>query len=135
MSHYSQLETKLSSAKHLIYALTDMGFQNIEVYENPQPLVGWVGDRREQTAEVIVRRRYVGMASNDLGFARDDDGNFRALISDFDSVRYNRAWLGRMCQRYAYHVSRDKLTEQGFDLVEEEQEDDGSIHLTLRRMG
>jgi hypothetical protein len=134
MSHYTKLETKLTSREHLVRALADVGFPEVEVHERPQPLVGWLGDLRTQSAEVIVRRQNVGLNSNDLGFARDQDGNFCALISDFDGFRFNTTWLKRLHQRYAYHVSRDRLTEQGFDLVAEERTDDGSIRLTLRRM-
>jgi hypothetical protein len=106
----------------------------VEVHDRPQPLVGWLGDRRSQSAEVIVRQRHVGLNSNDLGFARDEGGNYCALISDFDRFRFNATWLKRLHQRYAYHVSRDRLTEQGFDLVAEERTEDGNIRLTLRRM-
>lgn len=134
MSHYAQLETQLHSRDHLVHALVDLGFTHVEVYDQPQPLVGWQGDSRQQKAEVIIRRQHVGACSNDLGFARDSDGNYRALISDFDSFRFNGAWLNRLHQRYAYHVSRERLADQGFDLVAEEQTDDGSIRLTLRRM-
>ncbi|MFM9087791.1 MAG: DUF1257 domain-containing protein, partial [Cyanobium sp.] len=35
--------------------------------------------------------------------------------------------------RYAYHAAREALTAEGFALVEEEQQQDGSLHLVLRR--
>jgi hypothetical protein len=39
----------------------------------------------------------------------------------------------QLTQRYAYQAARTKLAEQGFELVEEEQQKDGRIHLMLRR--
>ena len=46
MSHYTVMETQLSSAEHLVKALQDLGFENVEVHAKPQPLVGWLGDSR-----------------------------------------------------------------------------------------
>ena len=92
------------------------------------------GDRREQTAEVIIRKKHIGWASNDIGFRRQPDGTFEAIISEFDRRKYSPQWLDKLTQRYAYHLARAKLQEQGFDLISEETARDGRIHLVLRRM-
>jgi hypothetical protein len=39
-----------------------------------------------------------------------------------------------LTQRYAYHVARAKLAEQGFDLVSEKAQEGEQIHLVLRRL-
>lgn len=135
MSHFTVVNTQIVSQEHLVKALQDMGFHAVESHELAMPLEGWLGDSREQQAEVIVRKQYVGHASNDIGFARQPDGTFIAYISEYDRSRYNHAWLKKLTQRYAYHVAMDKLQEQDFTLVEEEVEEDNSIRLTLRRMG
>jgi hypothetical protein len=61
------------------------------VHETPQPLVGWLGDRREQKAEIIIRKEHLGAASNDIGFTRNQKGHLVALISDFDGHRFNQS--------------------------------------------
>jgi hypothetical protein len=43
--------------------------------------------------------------------------------------------LEQLLQRYAYHVAKAKLQDQGFALVSEKQETTGQIRLVLRRMG
>ena len=134
MSHYTILETQLVSEKHLVLALKDMGFADVEVHAEAQHLVGYEGIARSQLAHVIVRREHVGRWSNDLGFFRKADGTFEVFVSDFDQPTYGAAWLGKLTQRYAYHVARDLLAEQDFSLVEEEVDARGAIHLTLRRM-
>ena len=63
-------------------ALADLGYTEIEEGE-ALPLHGYQGDRRPETAEIVVRRRYLGSASNDLGFARTPDG-FVPIISEYD---------------------------------------------------
>ncbi|MCI0458267.1 MAG: DUF1257 domain-containing protein [Gemmataceae bacterium] len=134
MSHFTTLKTQITDIKALQAALADLGLAHVEVHATAQALYGYMGDARQQTAEVIVRRKHLGWLSNDLGFKRTAAGTFDAIISDYDRAKYSQEWLGKLTQRYAYHVARAKLEEQGFDLVAEEKTADGRIHLTLRRM-
>ena len=134
MSHFSRIKTRITDKAALVKALGDVGYKTVEARGTPQHLYGFVGDRRAQTAEVIVRRWHVGWFSNDIGFSRGADGCFEAVISDYDRRKHSQAWLDRLTQRYAYHVARAKLQEQGFDLVSEETARDGRIHLVLRRL-
>ena len=135
MSAYTTFATRLVSAEHLAMALRDLGFAEVEVHRTPHTLVGWMGDARAQRAEVIVRREQIGEASNDLGFARGSDGTFVALISEYDRDHggFDGAWMDRLTQRYAYHVARERLEAQGFDLVEERVDEADSIRMVLRR--
>ena len=135
MSHFTVVKTKLIDRQALVKALNDLGFKNIELHDAAQHLYGYRGDQRAQTAEVIIRRKYIGRASNDIGFKLSQDGTYTAVISEYDRSKYGQEWLNRLSQRYAYHIARSKLTEQGFDLVSEETEQDGRIHLVLRRAG
>lgn len=134
MSHYTVLQTRIHDTRLLLEALADLGFTEVELHQTPQPLVGWQGDIRAQTAEVIIRREQIGPASNDIGFARRPDGSFEAIISEFDSERFDEAWLGRLSQRYAYRLTRETLAGQDFDLVEEEIDAQGTIRCTVRRV-
>ena len=133
MSHFTTLRTQITDIKALRAALADLGFNEVEVHDRAQPLLGFRGDEREQKAEVIIRRKHLGWLSNDLGFKRNAGGTFDAIISGYDRMKYSQKWLDRLTQRYAYHVARAKLEEQGFVLTSEEQKD-GKIHLVLRRM-
>ena len=133
MSHFTTLQTQITDVKALRAALADLGFGDVEVHDRAQHLYGYRGDEREQTAEVIVRRKHLGWLSNDLGFKRNAGGTFDAIISNYDRRKYSQEWLDRLTQRYAYHAARAKLEEQGFVLTSEEQKD-GKIHLVLRRM-
>lgn len=134
MSHFTTIQTRFVSAKHLARALRELGFTAVEVHQTAQPLMGWLGDQRAARAHVIVRREHIGAASNDLGFVQNATGMFDAVISDYDRTRFNRAWLDRLTQRYAYHVARDLLAAEGFEVSHDEQDAVGAIHLTLRRM-
>ena len=134
MSHFTKLRTRIVDIDALLKALSEVGFNTVETHEIAQNLRGYLGDKRKQTAEVIIRRKFIGRASNDIGFKRREDGTFDAIISDYDRKKYSEGWLSRLTQRYAYHAARAKLEEQGFSLVTEEVEEGERIHLVLRRM-
>lgn len=79
MSHFTRIKTGIKHTDVLVKALTKMGFKHIEIHETAQPLYGYQGDRRSDTAEVIIRRKYIGRMSNDVGFKRQENGNFTFL--------------------------------------------------------
>lgn len=137
MSHYSKCRTKITDKKMLIKALEDLGFTNKVVsHDKAKHLYGYQGDKREQTAEVIIPRCHIGRASNDIGFKQQEDGTFEAIISNYDkqSLRYNDEWLGRLSQRYAYNQLKEDLDTKGF-FIQEEEEINGEIHLTCTTYG
>jgi hypothetical protein len=45
---------------------------------------GYQGDRRSETAALVVRRQHIGSGSNDLGFARTAEG-YHPIISQYDT--------------------------------------------------
>lgn len=83
MSAYNEIETEYTDQDCLVEALKEMGYQP-QVSEKPQHLEGYHGDQRQQTAEIIIPRKQVGGASNDVGFKRNADGKFTAIVSDYD---------------------------------------------------
>lgn len=134
MSHFTTLRTQITDIDALVAALADVGYRDVEVHDHAQPLFGYRGDVRSERAHVIIRRRHVGHASNDIGFERQPDGRFRAVISEYDRARYNETWLGRLTARHAYHATARTLAAQGFDLVDEQTDRDGTVRLVLRRV-
>jgi hypothetical protein len=135
MSHFTQMKTRITDHSCLIRALRDLGFHAVEAHASPMPLYGWKGDRRSESAEVIVRRELISRVSNDIGFRRSADGSFEAIISEFDrdELKYDADWIARLVQHYAYHATRKAYLEQGFEIVAEDREDD-AMRLVLRRL-
>jgi uncharacterized protein DUF1257 len=66
----------------LLASLAELGFDKVEEGQD-LPLYGYHGDRRPETAAIVVRRQHIGLGSNDLGFARIAEG-FVPIISEFD---------------------------------------------------
>jgi uncharacterized protein DUF1257 len=133
MSHYTRVRTTLHDQRMLVRALKKLGFAQVESHDQPQALYGFRGDLRSQTAEVIIRRIHVGVASNDIGFARAPDSNFHAVISDYDRTKFDAAWLRRLTQTYGHESARSFAEEHGYDILTEETDKAGIIRLTLRR--
>lgn len=134
MSHFTQIDTQIASAEHLVMALKDLGFDRVEVHRRPQSLEGWVGEMLDHKAHVIVRLHDFGMQQGDLGFRQMKNGYFKLMVPDAARERFGQAWMRTLTQRYAYHVACDMLEKQDFHTVEETREQDGTIRMTVRRM-
>lgn len=100
MSKYGVTVTELRDERCLTEALQELGYE-VEVHPQGANLEGYEGRERPERANVIIRRRHLDPASNDIGFARTADGRFTALLSEYDqAIGYNWKWLGRVQQAY-----------------------------------
>jgi hypothetical protein len=87
----------------LLAALTELGFTQVEEGQD-LPLYGYQGDRRSETAALVVRRQHVGPGSNDLGFGGTPDGYF-PIISEYDKrTLLSGQFLPRLRVAYAERV-------------------------------
>ncbi len=66
----------------LLQALQECGYAETEEGDS-LPLYGYRGDKREETAQIVVRRKFIGSASNDLGFRKTENG-YVPVISEYD---------------------------------------------------
>ena len=66
----------------LVQALRECGYAETEEGE-ALSLYGYRGDRRPETAQIVVRRTFIGAASNDLGFQKTESG-YVPVISEYD---------------------------------------------------
>ncbi|MBV9085241.1 MAG: DUF1257 domain-containing protein [Acidobacteriaceae bacterium] len=100
MSKYDSFQTALTEEAPLVGALQALGYP-VEIHKNGAPLFGYHGDQRPERAHVIIRRQHLDAASNDIGFVRAPDGQFRAILSEYDqSIGFDQKWLGCVHQRY-----------------------------------
>ena len=100
MSKFEELRTVLSDERFLAEALRELGYSP-EVSHEGQSLYGYLGDERPEKAHIVIRRRQLDSASNDIGFTRNANGVYSALISEYDrGIGFNDAWLGRVAQTY-----------------------------------
>lgn len=116
MSEYCSVKTQFKNEDALIAALMETGGwtrEQIEVHQQPVNLHGYHGDQREQDAHIVIRRQFVGGASNDIGFLRSSSGEYQAWISQYDHHRYGATWQQRLRQNYAFHAIRVQQEARG----------------------
>lgn len=101
MSKYAEVETQYKDAELLCEALREMGYKP-ELHATAQHLTGYQGDKREETAEIIIPRSQVGNAANDVGFKKNANGTYGAIISQYDAgANCTPAWQKRLKSTYA----------------------------------
>jgi hypothetical protein len=131
MSHYSVIECIFTDEDALVDAIKEVEPSwEVEVHEVATNLYGYQADVRPERANIIVRRKYVGPSSNDIGFV-EEGGRYRAIISEFDSSRHGHEWLGRLTQAYAKNVVLKQMRLHGWRLSGETRRENGSLKLTL----
>jgi hypothetical protein len=119
MSAYLPFETEFNDQDCLVKALAEndvIQYTNVEVHETPQNLIGYHGDTRSQKADIIVRRKDIGGASNDIGFVKGENGKYTAIISDFDKHKHNDKYMTGLKRSYAAARMHKEARRQGLKL-------------------
>lgn len=128
MSEFVECTTKFKDQKALIEALMEMGWKKneIEIHDKATHLYGYHGDRRAQTANIIIRRQHVGGSSNDIGFLKKSDGTYEGIISEFDRTSggkharethgYNENWLKKLNGAYNEKLYTRVAKQKGFEV-------------------
>jgi len=125
MSHFSQIKTQIRDLSSLKAALTDVG---VDWKAGDQPVKGYRG--QTCTAEVTIEQDN----GYDVGFSWN--GQEYELVADLQYWQQPltvQGFLNQVTQRYAYHTVVEETTRQGFQLSEQQQQQDGSIRLVLQR--
>jgi len=114
VSKYIEMRTALTDERHLVEALRELGYDP-EVRREGSTLVGYMGDERAERAQIIIRRLQLDSASNDIGFARDGNGVYRAIISEYDrGIGFDDAWIGRVSQTYKERQTMSVAKAKGY---------------------
>ncbi len=134
MSAYNEIETQFSDEGCLVEALKEMGYQP-QVNTKAQKLEGYHGDKREQTAEIIIPRRQVGGASNDVGFKKNADGTYTAIISDFDGGgNFGKKKQQQLKQLYAEKMAIKQAKANGLKFLGKKQVTDTKTNKPVTRL-
>lgn len=138
MSAFTVAKTVLRDMQCLKKALMNLGFKESEIehHSEAQTLHGYQGDTRKQKAHLIIRKRHVGSASNDIGFEKQKDGSIVAHISNYDrgsrgykGFNYGDDFINKLSQQYALEKVREECELNGFLLDEAQVGADGWIEV------
>jgi uncharacterized protein (UPF0335 family) len=161
MSAYITLLTPMIDRECLLAALVDMGFgaqgaegdlkpqmsnegfgaTKVEVHDTPVSLVGYRDDLRQQTANIVIRKKYVGPSSNDVGFLATNTG-YQLIVSGYDQGRFGKPWLSNLHARYQVHsaakqeraaaAEKRRIEEERKKLVEAQRQ---AVYERAKKMG
>ncbi len=125
MSHFSNIKTKIRNLTSLKSALNDMG---IDWKEGSGSVRGYQGETRNAAVVVEQDNNY------DIGFSWN--GSEYELVADLQY--WNQpltvdGFLRQVTQRYAYHTVIEATNKEGFNISEEQKNEDGSIRLVVQR--
>lgn len=128
MSHYTTIQTELRDKDVILEALKLMGF-SCEVGKN-LPLHDFLGQKRTQTSDIIISRKELSSASNDIGLRRTSNGSYEMLISEFDERHAKtKDFLANLIYRYSFLKVKKELALSGFKIAEEKILQDNSIQI------
>jgi hypothetical protein len=125
MSHFSNIKTQIRKVEFLSAALDDLG---VSWQGGPQPVRGYQGATR--TADVVIAQEN----GYDVGFSHNSQEY--ELVTDLEFWQQNwsvERFLNKITQRYAYHAVKESAAQQGFQVAEEHNNQDGSVRLVVQR--
>ncbi|BAZ19574.1 hypothetical protein NIES4073_04470 [Kalymmatonema gypsitolerans NIES-4073] len=125
MSHFSQIKTQIRNIDSLKDALTELG---IDWKQGPREVRGYRG--QTHNAEVTIEQEN----GYDIGFRWT--GKEYELVADLQYWQQDvsvEGFLRRVTQRYAYQTVVKETARAGFQVAEQQKNEDGSIRLLVQR--
>ena len=127
MSHFSTIKTQLKEVKPLIKALNQLGYV---VNQDKNFIKGYRGRFTEVDISMDLPR------DTKAGFKFDNISNSYELVTDLDLWKFEipvERFISKITQMYAYHTIISKTEEDGYQIVEQKNQNDGSIELVLTK--
>ena len=127
MSHFSTIKTQLKDAESLIKALNNLGY----ITNKEEKFVK--GYKGKFTA-VDISMNLPG--NTKVGFKWDNNSNAYELVTDLDLWKFEipvERFISKVTQMYAYETIISKTKEDGYQIVEQKNQNDGSIELVLTK--
>ena len=127
MSHFSTIKTQLKESEPLIKALNTLGYS---INQEEKFIKGYRG---KFTAVDISMNL---PSDTKVGFKWDNNSNVYELVTDLDLWKYEipvERFISKITQMYAYETIISKTKEDGYQIVEQKNQNDGSIELVLTK--
>ena len=127
MSHFSTIKTQLKDAEPLIKALNNLGYM---INQEEKFVKGYRG----KFTAVDISMNLPG--DTKVGFKWDNNSNSYELVTDLDLWKFElpvERFISKVTQMYAYETIISKTKEDGYQIVEQNNQNDGSIELVLTK--
>ena len=127
MSHFSTIKTQLKDKEPLIKALNNLGYLT---NQEEKFVKGYKG----KFTAVDISMNLPGETK--VGFKWDNNSNAFELVTDLDLWKFElpvERFISKVTQMYAYETIISKTKEEGYQIVEQKNQNDGSIELVLTK--
>jgi len=127
MSHFSTIKTQLKDAEPLIKALNSLGYM---INQEEKFVKGYRG----KFTAVDISMNLPG--DTKVGFKWDNNSNAYELVTDLDLWKFElpvERFISKVTQMYAYETIISKTKKDGYQIVEQKNQNDGSIELVLTK--
>ena len=127
MSHFSTIKTQLKDAEPLIKALNSLGYI---INQEEKFVKGYRG----KFTDVDISMNLPGETK--VGFKWDNNTNAYELVTDLDLWKFEipvERFISKVTQMYAYQTIISKTQEDGYQIVEKKNKNDGSIEFVLTK--
>jgi len=127
MSHFSTIKTQLKDAEPLVKALNNLGYM---INQEEKFVKGYRGKFTAVDISMNLPR------DTKVGFKWDNTSNSYELVTDLDLWKFElpvERFISKVTQMYAYETIISKTREDGYQIVEQKNQNDGSIELVLTK--
>ena len=127
MSHFSTIKTQLKEPEPLIMALDNLGYS---IDKEEKFVKGYKG----KFTAVDISMNLPGETK--VGFKWNNNSNTYELVTDLDLWKFEipvERFISKVTQMYAYNTILSKTEEDGYQIVEQKNKNDGSIELVLTK--
>ena len=127
MSHFSTIKTQRKEVGPLINALNNLGY-TINREEK------FVKGYRGKFTAVDISMNLPN--DTEVGFKWDNNSSTYELVTDLDLWKFElpvERFISKVTQMYAYQTIISKTKEEGYQIVEQKKQNDGSIELVLTK--
>ena len=127
MSHFSTIKTQLKEAEPLIKALDNLGYQT---NQEEKFIKGYKG--KFTAVDISINLP----SETKVGFKWDNNSNTYELVTDLDLWKFElpvERFISKVTQMYAFNTIISKTKEDGYQIVEQKNKNDGSIELVLTK--
>lgn len=127
MSHFTKVKTKIQCLVTLQRVIEAMGYS---VKENVKHCRGYQGELTE--AEMVIDTK----SSYDIGVVKTAQGY--ELIGDWSMLEVRAGieqeeFVGELNKKYAYYRVMDEVKKQGYDIVEDSENEEQVMTVKVRR--
>lgn len=135
MSHFTTVQTQITSLTRLEKVLEELGFRFTKAEAGQTVSVkGYLGQKTQADLVIHASRTY------EIGVNVDAATGRASFVADWEFVETTAGYTQdeftkKVMQRYAWHTVKEEVAKRGYTLEEESVDGQGHIHMKVTSWG